>query len=148
MSVQVQENPLQKLLATALSSQKQQQEQENVGNNAGRQSSRVSNSNQNESSISISPKRQAATAATAIGSGEGGSSEAPSLKRSPGRPPGSTNKVNFNQARDCCKTRTNQNMSSIFVGVKFMFHCAGEEGQDSVPTGRSSTGNEFGGICL
>ena len=121
MFVQVQETPLQKLLATALSTQKQQQEQENGGINTGRQSNRVSSSNQNESSSSISPKRQAAAAAAAVGSGEGGTLEAPPLKRSPGRPPGSPNKVNFKQARDCCKTRTNQNMSSIFFGVKLCF---------------------------
>ena len=122
MSVQVQENPLQKLLATALSSQKQQQQQENGGINAGRQSSRVSSSNQSDSSSSISPKRQAAASAAAAaagGSGEGGTLEAPPLKRSPGRPPGSPNKVNFKQARDFCKTRTNQKMFQFLLVSNF-----------------------------
>ena len=100
VSLQV-ENPLQKFLATALSSQQQQEE----STGTGRQSSRTSSSNQSESS-SISPKRQAAggvggAAAGGGGGGAGGegSLEAPPLKRSPGRPPGSPNKVDFNQSR-------------------------------------------------
>ena len=83
------EDPLQKFLATALSSQQQQDENGHLaGGNPGKQSSsRSSSSNQSESS-SISPKRSAAKDRDA-------SSDPPPVKRSPGRPPGSPNKVIF-----------------------------------------------------
>ena len=91
MSILQVEDPLQKFLATALSSQQQQQQDENghlAGGNPGKQSSsRTSSSNQSESS-SISPKRSAAKERDA-------SSDPPPVKRSPGRPPGSPNKVIF-----------------------------------------------------
>ena len=90
MSILQVEDPLQKFLATALSSQQQQQDENGhlAGGNPGKQSSsRTSSSNQSESS-SISPKRSAAKERDA-------SSDPPPVKRSPGRPPGSPNKVIF-----------------------------------------------------
>ena len=103
VSVQV-ENPLQKFLATALNSQQQQDQQQDqesgsTGNNPGKQSTRGSSSNSNQSEISS--KRQAAGAATG-GSGEVGGLEAPPNKRSPGRPPGSPNKVSPQMQMICC----------------------------------------------
>ena len=99
VSVQV-ENPLQKFLATALNSQQQQDQQQDqesgsTGNNPGKQSTRGSSSNSNQSEISS--KRQ-----SAAGTGEVGSLEAPPNKRSPGRPPGSPNKVSPQMQMICC----------------------------------------------
>ena len=117
------EDPLQKLIATALSAQqKQQQQQEEsesvvvngggVSSTAGRQSSRTSSSSQNGTTTSTtnintsSPKRQAATAAAAVlkEAANDSGTDPPPIKRSPGRPPGSPNKVTSTRPSILCVT--------------------------------------------
>ena len=115
VSLQV-ENPLQKFLATALSSQQQQEE----STGTGRQSSRTSSSNQSESS-SISPKRSAAKDRDA-------SSDPPPVKRSPGRPPGSPNKVIFAKIvvkqKKCCRQSALWESSLVYEQfLNLVLHC-------------------------
>ena len=156
------EDPLQKFLATALSSQQQQDENGHLaGGNPGKQSSsRTSSSNQSESS-SISPKRSAAKERDA-------SSDPPPVKRSPGRPPGSPNKVIFAKIvakqKLCifwfrhhyftlvCTVQVKKDFELHLLVQKSLFdtcaHCAGEKGQDSVSAIGSSSGNDFERVCL
>jgi len=140
------EDPLQKLIATALSAQqKQQQQQEEsesvVGNGggvpspAGRQSSRTSSSSQNGTTTSTttmntsSPKRQAATAAAAVlkEAANDSGTEPPPIKRSPGRPPGSPNKVKKDKTGSPPTSRPRETTLSEFV-CECGFSSASERG--------------------